>query len=122
MGSMKDLLGETPFQPPAFRLTDPPTSRAAAKARPNSRRGDRLKVLRLLARHPLGLTDFEIAEKVNRQQTSAGKRRGELRDLGLVFDSGETRPAPSGSMAIVWRITEAGIAEIYAAERDEAAN
>ena len=58
--------------------------------------------------HPEGLTDFELGDLIGRQQTSAGKRRGELRDLGLVRDSGARRASPSGSSAIVWIITEAG--------------
>jgi hypothetical protein len=45
---------------------------------------------------------------MSRQQTSVGKRRGELRDLGLIEDSNTARPAPSGALAIVWRLTEAG--------------
>jgi hypothetical protein len=58
---------------------------------------------------PDGLTDFELADIMGRQQTSAGKRRGELRDIGLVSDTGYRRPAPSGSMAIVWAITRQGV-------------
>jgi hypothetical protein len=65
-------------------------------------------VLEVHRSHVDGLTDFELAALMSRQQTSVGKRRGELRDLGLIEDSNTARPAPSGALAIVWRLTEAG--------------
>lgn len=85
------------------RRGDPDTSRcAAADALPNADT-HRARVLATLREHAAGLTDFELADLLGLQQTSAGKRRGELRDRGLVEDSGYRRPAPSGSLAIVWR-------------------
>lgn len=56
-----------------------------------------------------GCTDFEHGHI---QQTSAGKRRKELVDLGLVELADITRPTPSGSQAKVWRPTPAGLAEL----------
>lgn len=38
----------------------------------------------------------------------ATKVHGELRDAGLIEDTGTTRLAPSGSPATVWRVTEEG--------------
>lgn len=93
-----------PFRFVRARRTDPETSVEAALANRNT---DRARAYHALREHPAGLTDFELAEVMGRQQTSAGKRRGELRDLGLVCDSGLRRDAPSGSAAIVWRITTA---------------
>lgn len=93
---------------PAYRLSDPDTSRAAAERHPVKRNGDRHVALVILSRHPGGLTDFELAKFLGRQQTSAGKRRGELRDNGYVIDTQVRRPAPSGSNAIVWAITAKG--------------
>jgi DNA-binding transcriptional ArsR family regulator len=88
---------------PVARATDPGTSWSAARdAEPNAGTNREL-ALRLLREHPGGLTDFELAERTGLQQTSIGKRRGELRDAGLVRDSGERRRAPSGSLAIVWQ-------------------
>jgi hypothetical protein len=88
------------------RPTDPDTSRAAATTHADTRRRDRDLCYAVLQRAGFnGLTDFELAAKVGRQQTSAGKRRGELRDQGLVRDSGRRRKAPSGSLAIVWVVT-----------------
>jgi len=97
---------------PNARRTDPDTSHAAA-ARSTTRAGaDRDLVLRVLADHPAGLTDFELAAHAGRQQTSLGVRRGELRDSGLVESAGVTRPSPSGSAAQVWRLTAAGWARV----------
>lgn len=97
------------FVPPgtSARRTDPTTShQAAADARTNATT-HRARVLATLRAHPEGLTDFELAAILGLQQTSAGKRRGELRDAGQVCDSGARRPSPSGSSAIVWRTIEA---------------
>lgn len=97
------------WTPPAARNSDPPTSHQAAARHPALRRLDRRRVL--MAHHliPEGMTDHELAANLGGLQTSLGKRRGELRDLGLIENSGTTRPAPSGSPAIVWKITAAGM-------------
>ena len=87
-----------------FRSTDPDTSIAAASSVMTEIGKD--KVLKALKQYPGGLTDFELADETGWQQTSIGKRRGELRDVGLVIDSGYRKPAPSGRMAIVWCLTK----------------
>lgn len=107
---MSDLFS---YQPPAARRTDPETSKQAGAL---NRENDRRQALLIHATHPDGLTDFELAALMGRQQTSAGKRRGELRDLGLIHPltiAGEkiTRPAPSGAPARVWTITYDGMQE-----------
>lgn len=86
----------------AARRTDPETSHHAAN---HDRTTDRARALDILRAHPDGLTDFELADLMHRQQTSAGKRRHELMAAGLVEYAGHTRPAPSGSPARVWRPT-----------------
>lgn len=89
------------------RSTDPGTSWAAARDATEKAPTHRVRCYQTLDRaHPGGLTDYELAELTGLQQNSAGKRRGELRDAGLVEDSGQTRPAPSGSKAIVWRVVK----------------
>ncbi len=93
---------------PGARHSDPDTSHKAAKRAPNIRARDRMLVLYEHLKYPHGLTDFELAANLHRQQTSLGKRRGELRDMGLIFDTGRRRPAPSGSPAIVWALTDEG--------------
>ena len=90
-----------------FRNDDPDTSR---NAKVFGFTKDRIMVLRCHARHPAGLTDYELAAITGRQQNSVGKRRTELRDQGYIMDSSLRRPAPSGSSCIVWSITGAGIA------------
>ena len=108
MSRMKDLFGDTLFDDPAARHTDPITSHQAASRKKITAGSDRAHALIVHARHPHGLTDFELADILQRQQTSAGKRRGELRDAGLIEETEYRRNAPSGSPSIVWRITEAG--------------
>jgi hypothetical protein len=93
---------------PGARDSDPRTSHEAAQRDPYIRAHDRMLTLMDHFHHPDGLTDFELAANNNRQQTSLGKRRGELRDMGLIYDTGRTRPAPSGSSAIVWALTTKG--------------
>lgn len=90
---------------PTHRSADHPTSIDASKI---PRQTDRAKVLAIHRQHPHGLTDFELAEIMGRQQTSVGKRRGELARAGLIVGTTQRRPSPSGSPAIVWRITPQG--------------
>jgi hypothetical protein len=103
-----DMLDWLATRAPASRATDPDTSHQAAETHQITRAHDRMAVLLAHAAHQSGLTDFELADIVNRQQTSAGKRRGELRDLGMIEATDQRRPAPSGSAAIVWKITQLG--------------
>lgn len=98
-----DLFGE-----PTARRTDPETSHRAADRMKPLAGADRITVLIAHFSHCGGLTDFELASFLGRQQTSVGKRRGELRDVGYIEATEIKRPAPSGSGAIVWRITERG--------------
>lgn len=92
------------------RSTDPDTSWAAAADALVNADTDRARVLEMHRAHPEGLTDFELAELMGRQQTSVGKRRGELRDKGLIEHAGFKRAAPSGSMSIVWRAVRVALA------------
>jgi hypothetical protein len=96
----------------AVRATDPETSRAAAIDASRFAKGNRLRALQLL-KSCGPMTDFELAGRSGLQQTSIGKRRGECFQAGLVeklieFGDIVKRPAPSGSAAIVWKISEAG--------------
>ena len=87
----------------AYRATDPETCAMAAAAASHGAAESRALALDALRKNPGGLTDFELAEITGYQQTSIGKRRGELRDEALVADSGLRRAAPSGRSAIVWK-------------------
>jgi hypothetical protein len=108
MGRLSDSILESDLFTTGSRRSDPDTSHAAADRHPALRHNDRRAALIAHDDHPGGLTDFELADIMGRQQTSAGKRRGELRDLGFIRDSGLRRAAPSGSNAIVWQITNLG--------------
>ena len=101
------------------RNTDPDTSLEAAEAITDlRRRADHDMVLHLLALHG-PLTDFDLARHVSTLtghtvgQTSIGVRRGELRNAGLVCDSGFKGKSPSGARSIRWALTAQG-AEVAA--------
>ena len=96
------------LDPPRARTADPDTSHAAAAQQTPERRAKGHHLV-LAALHAQPLTDFELAERTGWQQTSIGKRRGELVSAGLVERTEDRRPTPSGATAIVWRITPAGI-------------
>jgi transcription initiation factor IIE alpha subunit len=83
------------------RDSDPETSRLAAKG-VNIKKSLKL-ALQTLREAEDGLTDHELAAKTGYQHNSIGKRRTDLRNLGLVVDSGKRRKAPSGAYAIVWK-------------------
>ena len=88
------------------------TALAAAKDAEARCSENQLKALRLISQRPM--TDFELADATGIQQTSIGKRRGELYKAGYVTPSivgiiTTTRPSPSGSAATVWEITARGL-------------
>jgi len=100
------------FPDPQARKEDPETSHDAANDAKRFSKGNRLLALNALNDHG-ALTDFELAHVTGLQQNSIGKRRGECCAVGFVekreeFGEVVKRPAPSGSNAIVWAITEKG--------------
>lgn len=88
---------------PRARRTDPDTSHAAAARTSLTAASGRKLALDTHARHPRGLTDFELADLTGYAQTSIGVRRCELVRAGLIEKTDLRRPSPSGSPAIVWR-------------------
>jgi hypothetical protein len=105
---LSDLFAERPKLRlvPTARQSDPDTSHEAASRVAPKASTDRLRVLHCLQdAGAQGKTDFELAEELGGLQTSLGVRRGELVKLGLVENSGTRRNSPSGSPAIVWRVT-----------------
>lgn len=66
----------------------------------------RWKVLSALAGR--GLTDEELAVETGLRHYTAAPRRNELCEWGFVEDSGDRRQTTSGSLAIVWRLSETG--------------
>ena len=57
----------------------------------------------VLAQREKGATDEEIAEATKLRESTARARRVELRDLGVIVDSGQRRKTRSRRLAIVWR-------------------
>lgn len=102
--TLLDLLAERPGR---THRDDPETSREAAakvKVGPLQR-----KVLMALYRaFYTGATDQELGLALNITATSAGTRRKELADVGLVEVTAERRFTPSGNKARVHRLTDEG--------------
>lgn len=83
-------------------------TRAAARPTESQAAGDRQRVLDLLiGRGAEGATDQEAAEVLGIPQDTARARRVELRDKGLVADSGRRRPSSTGHGMRVWMIATA---------------
>jgi hypothetical protein len=62
---------------------------------------------------------MEVATALHCLRTTAGKRRGELRDQGLVERTEKRRLTDTASTAVVWKATEDGlrVAQQLAEER-----
>ena len=104
------------------RNNDPDTSVEAAVAASTDMTHNQIIVLRALAAAGThGLIDHEHHPVNGLDQDTAGKRRGELRALGLVVDSGHRRKTPRGRNAIVWCITVAGTGVLNRLNRQGAA-
>lgn len=97
---------------PVARRTDPSTSWMAARLAEPRAGTNRALALGLL-RERGSQTDFELASASGLQQTSIGKRRGELVEAGLVRATDLRRRSPSGAWAIVWEAVP--LAELQAA-------
>lgn len=102
-------------QRPRARDSDPPTSHEAADSigTPVLRQRQQAVLVCLRNAPTTGLTDHELAEVYARwrasttvvpEQSPSGlrTRRKELQAMGLVLDTGERRPLPTGRKAIVW--------------------
>jgi predicted ArsR family transcriptional regulator len=105
--SLDDAIAENRLG--ATRTTDPETSRAAAVVNlPNSGAQRRAVFEELRRAGGDGRTDYELGFALDILRTSAGKRRKELVEQGLVEATDERRETDTGSRAIVWRLTEKG--------------
>ena len=91
------------FEPSRLaRTTDPDTSHLAAESASVRGPNQRLKVWEAI-KHLGEATDYEISAFLQILRSSAGKRRQELTELGLVESTGKRRVTDTGSAAIVWR-------------------
>ncbi len=95
---------------PRARLTDPETSRMAARSVSEERLRTSQKIILDALEHFGEMTDEEIYEfMVGFHQISpsgARTRRKELVDLGLVRDSGLRGLTPSGRQSIKWEVAQ----------------
>ena len=103
------------------RNTDPDTARDAALSVTDAHKR-RLydHILALIFEHG-PLTDWQLSRFLTVRigepviATSAGKRRGELRDMGLLYDTGFRGPTETGpKKAVRWGLTPAGEMEVAA--------
>lgn len=96
---------------PGARGTDPGTSHRAAGGQkgPKLYAAHRQVLAALVEAGDRGLTDFELAERTGRKQTSFGVRRGELVKAGLVRAGEAVRPSDTSSDARVWVVTDLGV-------------
>jgi len=60
------------------------------------------RVMQPIIDSPAGLTDEEIADVTRLRESTSRARRVELREAGLIVDSGRRRETRSGRRAIVW--------------------
>ncbi|MBX3391637.1 MAG: hypothetical protein KF787_03210 [Phycisphaeraceae bacterium] len=91
------------LSPPARRNAPVGTSAVAADriaGRAAKQRADLLAVI--VNAGESGATDAEIELATGMRAQSVFPRRGELRDLGVVVDSGRRRMTPRGRPAAVW--------------------
>jgi len=92
------------------RVPDHETSIEAAEAvLPSRQRMKALVYLLLAEKGPQ--TDEELTSSlralgIHAAHSSAGKRRGDLVDDGVVVDSGDRRPNVNGRRMIVWRVAD----------------
>ena len=98
------LLGGTPTM---SRTNDRDTAKAAGE-RVNLTEGQRKVFLALAGAGSRGLLDHDHERLNGLIPTSAGKRRLELCQAGLVIDSGNRRATDTGTAAIVWCLSDAG--------------
>jgi hypothetical protein len=115
------MLEDFPFELASFvRPTDPATSHAAAASRKNRIRWGSQRHLLLNEYVKGNLTDEEAgkASGLYEQRACFWKRCGELRDLGLICDSGMTRTSDSGNEVMVCSITYRGLSVLEAVEAE----
>lgn len=99
---------------PLFRDTDPLTSRLGA-ADVRLRQGTQAAQLLAVYGHPSasdGLTDDEAGTHAQLLHTGYWKRCSDLRNLGLIEQTGDTRPGRAGNPQMVCRITNLGLTEL----------
>lgn len=93
---------------PLFRSTDPATSAEGARHIRPKAGSQAMRLLVVYAAAPIyGLTDEQAATAAEIHH--GWKRCADLRRLGFIEPTGETRPTVAGVQAMVCRITAAGL-------------
>lgn len=101
--SPDSTLARLPLTPPARHNAPAGTSGVAADRIAGYAAKQRADVLAVIVKAGLfGATDAEIESATGIRAQSVSPRRGELRALGLVVDSGRRRLTPRGRPAAVW--------------------
>ena len=93
-----------------YRNNDPKTSKRAAEKAVIKSGSQRFRLLVWYNERAMGLTAEEAGELSGLAQKNAcyWKRCSELRRMGFIEDTGQTRMAKTGNQQIVCQITEAG--------------
>lgn len=105
--SPNSTLAKLPLMPPAHHNAPPGSSDVAARMIAGYAARQRADVLAVIAQAgAYGATDAEIQAALGCCPHSVSPRRGELRALGLIADSGVRRPTPRGRPATVWVLME----------------
>jgi len=105
---------------PVARTTDPGTSHIAAMIAGRKVRESQLRVLEALAAGPMTDEEMQLALMVPMSLSGSRTRRKELTRMGMVSDTGRTRPTVLGNPSHVWQITEYGTAWLRSLARDKA--
>lgn len=111
--SPDSTLANLPLIPPSHHNAPVGTSQVAAHRIAGYAAKQRAEVFGVIVREGAeGATDAEIEAATGIRAQSVSPRRGELRALGLIVDSGKRRPTPSGRPAAVW------VAKAHAPKRE----
>ena len=87
---------------PLARLTDPPTSHAAARMARRLVADHSSRILYALKHGGPG-TCYDVARRcIGMDHVAAARRLGELRDAGDIRDTGRTAPSPAGRPCTIW--------------------
>ncbi|MBX3405061.1 MAG: hypothetical protein KF699_16745 [Phycisphaeraceae bacterium] len=101
--SPNDRLARITLGPLAHHNAPMGTSEVAARRIAPHAAQQRADVLAVIVRAgAFGATDAEIEAATGIRAQSVSPRRGELRTLGLIVDSGRRRDTPRGRPAAVW--------------------
>lgn len=97
------------------RNTDPDTSLEAAQSITDEARRDvYARIICIIFEHG-PQTDWQLGQRLGLLATSAGKRRGEMRDMGLVVRTEFRGPTATGpKKGWRWALTDAGSREVAA--------